>query len=119
MSLCTFVIKINAVGSDEISKQFRQGHALVIGVGADLPNTVDDALGLAGILQDAGRCAYPQAQVQVLTAESATRSNILAALDTLAQRVDADATVVVYFSGHGYQVSTVIGQATFFAPVWG
>lgn len=26
---------------------FDQGYALVVGVGADLPNTVDDAVGLA------------------------------------------------------------------------
>jgi hypothetical protein len=35
-----------------MSTQFGHGFALLIGVGADLPNTVDDALGLADILKD-------------------------------------------------------------------
>ncbi len=48
---------------------FEQGHALVVGVGADLPNTVDDAAGLAAILQDPTRCAYAPAQVRTLTGE--------------------------------------------------
>lgn len=52
-----------------MSHEFSSGHALVVGVGADLANTVDDALGLAGILKDPQHCAYPPAQVQVLTGE--------------------------------------------------
>ena len=46
--------------------QFTHGHALVIGIGADLPNTVDDAVGLADILKDPERCAYPPGQVRML-----------------------------------------------------
>ncbi len=96
---------------------FRQGHALVIGVGADLPTTtVDDAQGLAGILKDQGRCAYPPDQVQLLTGPAATRDAILAALDALAQRADEDAAVVVYFSGHGYRVSTSLDDVYFLMP---
>jgi len=84
---------------------FKEGYALVIGVGADLPNTVDDAEGLAQILQDPERCAYPRKQhVQLLTAKQATRDKVLGAFDLLASRTDEDATVVIYFSGHGYQV---------------
>lgn len=50
-----------------MSKPFVHGHALVVGVGADLPNTVDDAIGLASILCDPERCAYPAEQVKLLT----------------------------------------------------
>ncbi len=84
---------------------FKEGYALVVGVGADLPNTVGDAEGLAKILQDPERCAYPRkGHVQLLTAEKATRDKLLAAFDLLAKRTDENATVVIYFSGHGYQV---------------
>jgi hypothetical protein len=94
-----------------MSELFTQGHACIIGVGGDLPNTVDDAIGFAKILQDPERCAYPVAQVSLLTKEEAKRDNILAALDQLAQSTTPDATVIVYFSGHGYQVSSSMGTA--------
>ena len=95
---------------------FTQGHACIVGVGADLPNTVKDAQGIAEILQDPERCAYEPDQVQLLTAEQATRADILAALDKLAATTDAEATVLVYFSGHGYQVAGPMGEAYYLMP---
>ena len=89
---------------------FEQGHVLVIGVGADLPNTVDDAGGIADILKDPARCAYPHGQVHLLTGEQATRDAILSALDTLARSTDAQSAVLVYFSGHGYRVASPTGE---------
>lgn len=84
---------------------FKEGYALVIGVGADLPNTVGDAEGLANILQNPERCAYPRrGHVQLLTEKAAARDKVLDAFDLLARRADEQATVVVYFSGHGYRV---------------
>jgi hypothetical protein len=91
-----------------MSDLFEQGHACVIGVGGDLPSTVDDAKGFAKILKDPERCAYPVDQVKVLTGENATRANIINALETLASTTDAESTVLVYFSGHGYQLSGAI-----------
>jgi hypothetical protein len=95
---------------------FTRGHAVIIGVGDDLPNTVDDAIGLADILKDSGRCAYPAGQVQLLTGEGATRNHILNALEWLTEMVTAEATAVVYFSGHGYRVQTAIGEAYYLMP---
>lgn len=95
---------------------FNQGHALLIGVGGDLPNTVDDARGLADMLRDPGRCAYPPAQVQTVTAAEATRGHILAALETLAKTTDDASMVVVFFSGHGYRVTTTTGPAYYLLP---
>jgi hypothetical protein len=95
---------------------FTSGYALIIGVGADLPNTIDDAQGLADILKDEGRCAYPSGQVQLLTGPAADRDAVLAALDALAQRTDQESMVVVYFSGHGYQVSTSVDDVYFLMP---
>ena len=85
--------------------QFKQGHACVIGVGADLPTTVEDARGLARILKDPERCAYPEEQVHLLVGNAATRQNIIATLERLAETTDVDSTVLVYFSGHGYQLT--------------
>ncbi len=95
---------------------FSQGHACIVGVGGDLPNTVDDAVGLANILKDGERCAYPPEQVHLLTKEQANREGILAALDQLAQTTTPDSTVIVYFSGHGYQVNSPIGEVYYLMP---
>jgi uncharacterized caspase-like protein len=83
---------------------FVQGHAVVVGVGADLPVTVDDATAVADLLRDPGRCAYPAGQVHLLTGERATAADILAALDTLAESTAPESTAIVYFSGHGLEV---------------
>lgn len=95
---------------------FASGHALIIGVGGDLPSAVDDAEGLADILKDEERCTYPSDQVQLLTGPAANRQGILAALDALAQSTDDDSTVVVYFSGHGYEVPTSVDGVYFLMP---
>lgn len=83
---------------------FDQGHALIVGVGGadDLPDTVTDAKGIAGILTDPGRCAYPKEQVKVLTGPNAGRKSVLKGLDSLAG-VPPNSSVIVYFSGHGVQ----------------
>jgi hypothetical protein len=95
---------------------FARGHAFLVGVGGDLPNTVDDAVGLAGILRDTGRCAYPPGQVHELTGGRATRATILTALDELARSTDSQSTVIVYFSGHGYRISSSEGETYYLLP---
>ena len=95
---------------------FQNGHAVLIGVGDDLPNTEDDARGLAAILSDRDRCAYPPAQVVTLTGADASRDGVLTALDQLAASSDSDATVIVYFSGHGYQAKSSMGQQYYLMP---
>lgn len=99
-----------------MSQRFIQGHACVIGVGGDLPNTVDDAIALANILKDPERCAYPPEQVRTLTQAEAKREDILAALDQLARSTTSNSTVIIYFSGHGYQVNSPMGEAYYLMP---
>jgi uncharacterized caspase-like protein len=99
-----------------MSKLFTAGHALVVGVGHDLPNTIDDAKGLADILKDKQRCAYPAKQVELLTDKKASRDNIIAALQALAKSATAEASVIVYFSGHGYRVESTTGEAYYLMP---
>ncbi|MFW9260519.1 peptidase C14 [Nostoc sp. KVJ20] len=96
-----------------MNQLFSQGHACIVGVGGDLPITVKDAVGIADILKDPERCAYPPEQVHVLTKEQAKREDVLAALDRLAQSAKPDSTVIVYFSGHGYQVVSTTGEKYF------
>jgi uncharacterized caspase-like protein len=80
-------------------------HALVIGVSQyqhirPLPR-VADAEDLAGVLRDPAACGYDPANVTLLQESAATRARILDELDQLARRTNPDATVLVYFSGHG------------------
>jgi uncharacterized caspase-like protein len=95
-----------------MSPSFDHGYALLIGVGAcdyknwSLPVTVKDAQALHSVLIDADLCAYPDDEdhVCLLHDASANRQAILAGLDWLRERTEADgeATAVVYFSGHGW-----------------
>ncbi len=71
-------------------QNFSHGHALVVGVGADLPVTIADAQGIAKLLCDSARCAYPSDQVQLLTGEHARRHDILATLAQLGEQTQAD-----------------------------
>lgn len=82
---------------------FCNGYALLVGVGGDLPMTATDARAVAALLTNPERGSYPRGQVQCLTDGDATRAGVLRGLDALAERAqqDSDATVVVYFSGHG------------------
>ncbi|GAK51594.1 caspase domain protein, putative [Candidatus Moduliflexus flocculans] len=90
---------------------FEHGYALLIGVGTthdpklSLPATVADMLALRAILTDADFCGYPDNadHLRLLHDADATRENILDGLtwlQTQAER-DQDATVIVYYSGHG------------------
>ena len=92
--------------------QFTHGYALLVGVGESaypkwsLPVTVKDVQALRSILTDADLCAYPDddAHVRLLHDATATRGGILDGLAWLEARAaaDAEATVVVYYSGHGW-----------------
>lgn len=92
-----------------MSSFFAHGYALLIGVGAtanprwSLPVTVKDIQALQAVLTNPELCAYPHNQVRLLHDAEATGQNILAGLEWLKQQAaaDSEATVVVYYSGHG------------------
>ena len=84
-----------------MSAVFSPGYAVGIGVGADLPVTLDDAAGVARLLPDPNRCACPPDQVRVLTGEDVYRDAVLSALDWLAAVAVPDSTALVYLPGHG------------------
>lgn len=87
---------------------FTQGHALIIGVGSyeheprlNVPAATADARAVAQVLRDERFCGYPEQQVQLLLGSQATRTALLEHLDALARRCPADATVVLFYCGHG------------------
>src|SRR5690349_17065361 len=92
--------------------------ALIIGVGADLPQTVLDANKTAAIFADPTRCAFLKTNVVLVTQENAKRDNILTALDALASETGnvPSSTVVVYFSGHGLHVQNDNVDDYYLAP---
>jgi hypothetical protein len=86
---------------NDMLQSFSHGYAVVVGVGADLPVTIEDAKAISSTLLDPTRCAYPEHQVRLLTGESARRDHIVSSLKWLAQSASEDDTAIVYFSGHG------------------
>jgi hypothetical protein len=87
---------------------FENTSALLIGSGdyvhprfASLPATVRDVWAIPDILTDPERCAYPLGNVRTITGSDATAANVRIALDFLAQSMNLEATVFIYFSGQG------------------
>lgn len=95
----------------QMSNLFNHGYALLIGVGAtasprwSLPVTVKDIQVLRSVLTNPELCAYPNDQnhLRLLHDDQATGQSILAGLEWLKVQAaaDSEATVVVYYSGHG------------------
>lgn len=95
-----------------MTQTFVHGYALLIGVGQcaeptlSLLVTVKDVQALQHILIDSNLCAYPDndQHVRLLHDQGATRQAILEGLVWLKGRAtsDPDATVIVYYSGHGW-----------------
>ncbi len=91
---------------------FVHGYALLVGVGLSvcsswsLPVTVKDAQALRAVLTHPDLCGYPDddQHVRLLHDAGATKDAILEGLRWLRDQATADAaaTVVVFFSGHGW-----------------
>jgi uncharacterized caspase-like protein len=96
-------------------------HALIVGI-ADyqgirkLPR-VEDARDLADVLADPALGGYPKDHVQLLEDAQATNQAIRAALERLAKSADADATVFLYFSGHGGRIDDGPHAGQYLLPV--
>ena len=99
-------------GKSKMSNFFSHGYALLIGVGQSaypklsLPVTVKDIQALQAVLTNPNFCAYPNDEhhIRLLHDDQATRNHIFVGLDWLKQQAqnDSQATVVVYYSGHGW-----------------
>ncbi len=95
---------------------FSNGYAIFIGVGADLPVTTKDAQALRDLFIHPERAAYSPGRVELLIDKDATRKGILTTLDTFAMLLskDPNATMIVYFSGHGGYFSQAAGAKEYF-----
>lgn len=76
-------------------------YALIIGVGGDLPYTIEDATKIRNTLVDETLIGYPEENVILLTDKAATRKGILDAFDKLQKKTDENSSVLLYYSGHG------------------
>jgi hypothetical protein len=95
-----------------MSQIFAHGYALFVGVGKthypswSLPVTVKDAQALVSIFTDANLCAYldDEQHIRLLHDSGATRQAIIDGVNWLREKATADpeATIVVYYSGHGW-----------------
>lgn len=99
-----------------------QAHGLCIGVAGyqfyrPLVNTVHDASDISAALKDPQLCAYPADQVTLLSDAQATRANIIAALDQLAARTNADSIVFVFYAGHGKRIDSGPLRGEYLLPV--
>lgn len=87
-------------------------YALVVGVAtyAHMPSlkyTDDDAYQVYAFLKSPEGGAVPEDKVKVLIDDSATKSNILLAMDELFSKADANDVVFLYISGHGLEGSFI------------
>ena len=76
-------------------------HALLIGIGNDLPVTVHDATAIHNILADQTLAGYNPDNIILLTDKEATREGILNAFDLLISKIDDESSVFLFYSGHG------------------
>ena len=94
-----------------MADQFTSGYALLIAVNENLvpqyalPTVARDAVALRDVLVHPERCAYPADNVRLLMGADASRDGIRGGLAWLKERIVADgranATAVVFYSGHG------------------
>ena len=74
---------------------------VIIGVGNDLPLTVNDATAIYNILVDPEMGGYKKENLKLVTETEATRDGILKALEELKTKTNKESTVFIYYSGHG------------------
>jgi pimeloyl-ACP methyl ester carboxylesterase len=81
--------------------QLANAYALIIGIGKDLPASVHDAQAIYDLLADKEIAGYNPENITLLTEKDATNTRILEAFDELVEKVDQDASVFLFYSGHG------------------
>lgn len=109
-----------------MSAYFDHGYALLIGVDENavsrlaLPAVSKDIAALHAVLTHPARCAYRTEHVKQITGKEATRDGITEGLFWLHEKITADgsgdATVVIYYSGHGWRASSDANAAFYLIP---
>ncbi|MBT8253358.1 MAG: hypothetical protein HKN00_06565 [Flavobacteriaceae bacterium] len=81
--------------------RLKNAYALIIGVGADLAQSVNDANKVNNILTDESLAGYPEDNVYLLTEEKANNEELRKAFAELKKRMDENSSLFIYYSGHG------------------
>lgn len=95
-----------------MTNYFDSGYALIIGIASyshirKLPQTVvKDAQDVHDLLCSPAYGGYRSENVRLLVDEQATRDNIQKGFKWLAEKAKGKATAVIFFSGHGGQVTS-------------
>lgn len=96
------------MASTPLPSHVQSKYALIIGIGRfkdpEIPTlqfAAKDAQDLAAVLQDSRYGRFDPANVTLLTDESATRENILNALQSIILRAQEEDLVFIYVSSHG------------------
>jgi hypothetical protein len=98
-------------------------HALIVGIAnykktKPLPATVlKDAQDIYNLLVSPNHCGYVADNVQLLLDSQATQTNLRQALGILAQRSNAESSVLLYISSHGGQVEFGPQAGEYLLPV--
>jgi hypothetical protein len=98
-------------------------HGLIVGIANyqainKLPPTVlKDAQDVHDLLVDPALCGYAPGNVQLLLDDAATQAAIRQALKELAERSNADSTVLLYISSHGGRVESGPQAGEYLLPV--
>lgn len=101
---------------------FSNGYALIVGIAnypkvRRLPVTVvKDAQDVAKLIQAPEYCGYLNANVRLLLDGKATADDIREGLRWLASSADIDATVLIFFSGHGGRAEGDTGAGNYLIP---
>lgn len=103
--------------------QLENAQAIVVGIANykkinPLPTTVlKDAQDIYNLLVSPHHCGYLPDNVQLLLDSQATQTNLKQALATVAQRSNAESTVLLYISSHGGQVEFGPHAGEYLLPV--
>ncbi|MEL7146479.1 MAG: caspase family protein, partial [Bacteroidota bacterium] len=93
-------------------------HVLAIGINDYQNNSMDlgyaraDAVAVAEVIQQDQQLLFKEIKVRMLLDTDATKSNILAALDEMAEAVGLNDLFLFYYAGHG----SVVDNQFFFIP---
>jgi len=79
----------------------KNAYALIIGVGDEELDTVNDAIDINEILIDEEFAGYSKENVILITGKNATRNGILNGFKKLHEKTDENSSVFLYYSGHG------------------
>ena len=77
--------------------------AIIIGVGGDLKETVEDANSIYNVLIDRNKGGYNPKNVYLLTDKNSTKNKVINCLEEIITKSKnvKNATVIFYYSGHG------------------